>query len=528
MYSENDHPQRRISLFYSIKKKLLGETGKYYYLIWTALFGLGLFAGMNIWDKVSLPGYAQYIIIAFMFLILGISIFKYTRDPGGSSYKDGGRRLLLLVLIPAFIFFMCGCLIQAFGAKPAYIADSDPKSISGDVRIQGRVYSHPVIIYGNVHMDLVLESSEYWALKKKDIISVVIQRSKIKEVYRDDNLEILGELKVQGGKLVLEAWSAENIVSSSWGSVFFKLRQKFYRCINEAFSHYLKYDNAALARALILGDRRNISNNQYEIFRKSGTAHLIAISGMHISFLAAIIYLIMEKICKKSILIFMLSVILLFYNFILGPAASVMRATIWVLGTAAAASWKRKFRSSYVLSISFLLIPMLEPGIVKEAGFWLSFSAMAGIVFIYPVIKRAFLALNIPSSFLDNHIVNIILTTVSIQIICGPLILYYFGSLPLISPVSNLFMLPIFYILLLLLFASSAACILWPPAGGLLLKLIPFAMKPVCALASFFSHHRFPSLEIESMQPGKLFIYYFTIMAVFFIIKIIIVKKFDF
>ena len=147
-------------------------------------------------------------------------------------------------------------------------------------------------------------------------------------------LRIKGEYSISENGPVLKAgsWSIDTFKENSLTGRIFGLRQRFYNCISKAFSHYLSYEYAPLARALILGDRTGISRRQYDMFKKSGTAHLIAISGMHISFLAAIIYMMLEKVFSRTLLLFSIIIILLFYNFILGPGASVMRATIWVAG----------------------------------------------------------------------------------------------------------------------------------------------------------------------------------------------------
>jgi hypothetical protein len=60
------------------------------------------------------------------------------------------------------------------------------------------------------------------------------------------------------------------------------------------------------------------------------------------------------------------------------------------------------------------------------------------------------------------------------------------------------------------------------------LKLIPFIVRPVNAIARFFAHPGFPSIEADTIRAEKLFIYYLTILAALFIIKILTVKRFDF
>ena len=202
-----------------------------------------------------------------------------------------------------------------------------------------------------------------------------------------------------------------------------------------------------------------------------------------------------------------------------------MRATIWVLGTAAANTWNREFRPPYLLCMSFIILIMSFPGLIGDAGFWLSFAAMSGMVFIYPLVRRILKLLKLPIRILDNRLSSTILISLSIQLISGPLLLYYFGSLPLVSPLSNLFILPFFYVLISVLFLAASFSIIWPPAGGALLRLSYFIFKPVCSIARFFSDIRFPSIEISDLPARYIFIYYFTILVLFSIINTIIKQK---
>jgi len=308
----------------------------------------------------------------------------------------------------------------------------------------------------------------------------------------------------------------------------FGFRQRIYRCIERTFAYNLDYRYGPLARALILGDRTGISDYQYDGFKKSGTAHLIAISGMHISFLALIIYMILGRAVKKPLLVVFITIILIMYNFILDLRPGVMRATIWVLSAIIAGSWNRERGSSRILCISFVIMLTFNPIFMDDAAFWLSFSAMTGVVFVYPIIRNILKVLKIPVKIINNYFTGIILLTASIQIICGPLLLYYFKSLPLISPVSNLFILPFFYGLIFMLFMAAFLSVIWPPAGGAVLKLTPFLFKAVSGIAVFFSDPVFTAIEIKNISIQQLSLYYFSIFVIFSIAKILLDKKFDF
>lgn len=506
-----------------IRKEIFKIITRYYYFFWALSFGAGMYSGRALLHKGSMAVSNENLLIASLFALLAGSFLVYARILRRGFKKAYPLKMIFLVFVPVVMFSICGYL-TSFSTNEEVNTTGEEKPVP--VRLTGRVEGHPEIIYGNTCFDLAVYDSDNQSISRGTVISTVVKGNS-GNICRDDLLEIAGEIHLDGNSPILktDGSSIEYTTDNSLAGRIFKLRQRFYICISGAFSHYLESENAALANALILGDRRRISRYRYDAFKKSGTAHLIAISGMHISFLAAIIYVLLKKTLKGAAVMVMLVTILVFYNFLLGPGASVMRATVWVLAAAAASSWKRPIRPSYMLCLSFIIVPVLDPAFIDNAGFWLSFSAMTGIVLIYPVIRKLLEISGLSSAVIRNYITSTILVTFSIQLACGPLLLYYFGSLPLISPAANLFMLPLFYMLILILFSSAILCIIWPPAGGLLLKAAPYLFRSVYGVAGFFSGSRFPSISMENVQIPKIAIYYFTLFAFFSIIKIILARK---
>ncbi|MCD4669463.1 MAG: ComEC/Rec2 family competence protein [Actinomycetia bacterium] len=523
-----------------LTERLKEEILRFYYIFWAASFGCGLYAGIECLQVFKVPAYIHYILIAFMFTILFGSFYFYSKIIYPERIEADKKVILFLAVIPVVIFFICGFMISNYGRdhSPAG-SEEDRADIRVAVQVYGRVSSHPKLLYGSTYFDMVVRRSGYLEVSEKGsqaliendyMANIILKGHDERSIKRDDILDIKGELHISGGDIFIKANSSniEFLERDGAYDMVFGFRQRMYRCIERTFTHNLDYRHSPLARALILGDRTGISKHQYNAFKKSGTAHLMAISGMHISFLALIIYMILGKAVKKPLLIAFIIIILMLYNFILDTRASVMRATIWVLSAIIAGGWKREHGSSRILCISFIIMLILNPIFMDDPGFWLSFSAMAGVVFIYPVIRNMVKVLKIPEKIINNYFTGMILLTISVQITCGPLLLYYFGSLPLISPVSNLFILPFFYILIFMLFSAAFISIIWPPAGGAVLKMTPFFFRAVSGIADFFSDSVFPAVEIESIPIQRLSSYYFPILIAVFAAKILLAKRFDF
>ena len=522
----------KIILIEKSKEEIL----KFYHILWTAAFGCGLYSGI-----ISLPvfkesAYFHNILIIFMFFSLFGSFYFFMKKERMKSDKNA---ILILTVIPMTIFFICGSMISGYSRN--YLsagAEDDSLSNMTMIEVRGRVASHSKSLYGNTYFDMAVRKSEYpKAHKDKRLLSgekdymasIIVRGHDGVSIKRDDILKVRGELSISEGEIIIKANSSNINLLDREGpyDMVFGFRQRIYRCIERTFIYNLEYRYAPLARGLILGDRTGISDHQYDSFKKSGTAHLIAISGMHISFLALIIYLILGKIVNKHLSVAFIIIILIIYNFLLDPMASVMRATIWVLSAIIAGSWEREQGSSRILCLSFIMMPIIDPSFIEMAGFWLSFSAMAGVVFVYPVMINILKIAKVPDRMANNYFTGIVILTFSIQIICGPLLLYYFKNLPMISPISNLFILPFFYILIFLLFLAASVSIIWPPAAGVILKLTPFFFRAVLKITVIFSDPVFPAIEIEDISIQQISLYYFIVFIILLSINILL-KRFDF
>ncbi|HAJ95426.1 MAG TPA: hypothetical protein DCP02_04240 [Actinobacteria bacterium] len=521
-------------------EKLKEEVLKFYYVFWAASFGCGLYGGIESLSVFKVLAYFHNILIIFMFSTLFGTFYFYLKTGGIKGAKTDRKVILFLAVVPVIIFFICGFIISNHSRDNSPAGSEEDLTVNAVmVQVRGRVSSHPRLLYGSTYFDMAVRRSGYLEGSKNGYLlpdesdymaSIIVKGHDGKSVKRDDVLDIKGELYINGNEIFIKTnrSNIEFMERDGPYDMVFGFRQRIYRCIERTFAYNLDYRYAPLAKALILGDRTGISDYQYDSFKKSGTAHLIAISGMHISFLVLLIYMIFGKTVKKLLPVAFIIIILMMYNFVLDLRASVMRATIWVLSAIIAGSWNRERGPSRILCISFIVMLMLNPLFMDDAGFWLSFSAMAGVVFVYPAIRNILKVLKTPAKIINNYFTGIILLTASIQITCGPLLLYYFKSLPLISPVSNLFILPFFYGLIFMLFLAAFISIIWPPAGGAVLKLTPFLFKAVSGIAVFFSDPVFPAIEIENISIQQLSLYYFSTFIVFAAVKILMAKRFDF
>lgn len=236
-------------------------------------------------------------------------------------------------------------------------------------------------------------------------------------------------------------------------------------------------ENAALARALILGDRTQLSEEQRESLNKTGIAHLIAISGLHITSLGMLLFLVLKGLFRRNTALCLSMAFLVLYGCVIGFTPSFLRALIMfavfsfapVLG----------YHSDGITRLCAAMLPMLlwKPLNILDAGFVLSFSASAGIILLSPPLQALFgieplLHLNpYPHPFLQLlrngalYFPKLLCASTAAQLATLPAVIAYFGTQSLVSIPVNLICVPIcmwgYYIALAALILSF----LWMPLG---------------------------------------------------------------
>jgi len=522
-------------------RRLYWITLNNHYILWAVSFGLGLFLGMKLFPYFQIPALLYFFIIGTMILAsLSGPVYILRKNTISDGNILEARNLLLIVIIPVVVMMLMGYLtgvnsMEAGGIDLSPVVDSEERSISGVIIAKGRVSSHPETRYGSLYFEMDAEC--FWHAADSGVsegeyiedgkIGIIIKRPGGLRIKRDDLIEVKGEAGTSPSGSTVRANSG-NIMFISAGSFperIFGFRKTVYNCINRTFYKYLNYRYASIAEALILGNRTNIPDRLLDDFRQSGTAHLMAISGMHISFIVLIIYIIAARSRSNFILIVFIIIFLVMYNYLLGLKASVLRASIWMISAAVAAQWNRQSNRPRILCISFILLLILSPSFSSDIGFWFSFSAMAGVVFVYPLFTKVLSNVTVVKRITGSHIFRTLILTISIQLVCGPLILYYFGYLPLISAVSNILILPFFYMLLLLLMVSAIFAVIWPPLGGIILKLTPPLFKVMGWLAGFLSGPGLPVIKASNIMPLQLFIYYIGITIFLIMVHSSLEKK---
>ena len=184
--------------------------------------------------------------------------------------------------------------------------------------------------------------------------------------------------------------------------------------------------------AVLLGDKSSLDEEMKELYQKSGIGHILAISGLHMSFLGIGVY----RMLRKAGFGFGISggmgiVFLIFYTCMTGGSISAVRALIMFIIRIGADITGRTYDMATSLSVAAAVIALIQPLYLLDAGFWLSFGAVFAVAVISPALEK--------SRILPTRIC----AGASIQAVLLPFLLYWYFEIPPYSMILNLLVLPL-------------------------------------------------------------------------------------
>jgi competence protein ComEC len=251
---------------------------------------------------------------------------------------------------------------------------------------------------------------------------------------------------------------------------------------------------SGIIAGLAVGATEQITTEEWQVFAATGTTHLIAISGLHVTMVAAIVMLAVRRAwrwprarvpftCRADVASLSGALAAAGYALLAGFSVPTQRTLAMLLVGLASQGLRRVQPASHVLSLALIAVLLLDPHAALSAGFWLSFLAVAAILAMLGGLDTRAHALR---DFLATQRV------VSLALLPATLLL--FGTVSLIAPVANLLAIPAF------------SCVLVPLTllGTLLLGLAPMLAKWLFALAGWCVHVLWAALEGAAGVPWAL------------------------
>jgi len=216
---------------------------------------------------------------------------------------------------------------------------------------------------------------------------------------------------------------------------------------------------APMVRGMLIGEKQDISREEMLAFRRSGIAHLLAVSGLHVGFVALpLIWLAKKLKLNDRMRLLLLGSALSFYCLLVGAPPSTIRACVMLLLLQAAPGARRRYDALSALAAAFWGMLLISPLSLWSPALLLSCAAMLGITLFYARFKRFLHRWRLP-----NWLAGSLAVSMAAQLGTLPLVAAYFNEISLLGLLTNLAAVPIAGVVVLAGLAATALDFVWAP-----------------------------------------------------------------
>ncbi|MDD4815919.1 MAG: ComEC/Rec2 family competence protein [Clostridia bacterium] len=294
------------------------------------------------------------------------------------------------------------------------------------------------------------------------------------------------------------------------------LVEQFKQYIKQIFFANMSSTTASLAYSIIFGDKTDLDQTVKSNFSVSGIAHLLAVSGLHIGFLVAILFWFFKKLkCEGIKRLIYIALILFVYCYFCQFSASIVRASIMCIAFLATKIFGKQYDLLNSVGIAGIIILLIWPLYVFDAGFLMSFVSVLSIALFFKSFSKFFVKIKIPHKVADAMAIDLC-TTLAIL----PLLAIYFNQLSLFSLLANLICIPIFalgymFLFLLTIFVGIFSFF------GFLLMLPNIIFQTIILLANFFASIDWAIVSLVVFNIGGIVAFYLCLFLLsrFFLVK---------
>jgi len=273
------------------------------------------------------------------------------------------------------------------------------------------------------------------------------------------------------------------IINKKEKSLKTAIKSSIIRNIDSAFSA----KTGRILKALYFGNKNFIDKSTISDFKEAGVLHVLAASGLHVGIIASIPLLLLSLLrLNKNIIISITLVILFAYLYLTDIPVSLLRACIMFGIYAVQRIFYLDKNIFNTLFLTAIVILLLYPYEIFNAGFQLSFGATLGILLFYNFYKKSF-------SYINNIVASPLALTLSAQVIVIPVIAVHMKELNLAGIISNIIVVPLIAAGLVTSIAASFLAYFSTAASGLagymtnlIFDLSRYIVNSICLLNGHF------------------------------------------
>lgn len=313
------------------------------------------------------------------------------------------------------------------------------------------------------------------------------------------------------------------VIERDEGSKLLASLYSLRRSVAESLARSLPEPQAALAQGIVLGKRGNIPSSVKDDFAASGTTHLLAISGVNLSIIAAMLTGIFIRLFGKrhGIYVYLTLGIIWLYSILTGLEPPVVRSAIMASLFLAAELLGRQKSALPALVFSGAVMTFADPSVLRDVSFQLSFMAMAGLILIYPpletigrriVVKRlgekGFVS-DIAANLADSLGVSLAAT-----IAIFPLVVNYFGTFSLTGPPATVLAMPVLPVVIVAGTLTGLSSLVFPLAGQVLGYFTWLSLSYLLLVIKVMADIPYSHVTTKALNTGIIIAYYAVLLTI--------------
>ncbi len=468
--------------------------------------------------------YSSGSIVLFILTLLYIAFFKRNTNI---------RSAWLMGLLISSVVFLGTYLLTAYKSQfvlrdhfsqkkfeiLAVVIRTEPKKSGSVVRFEADVlqgYKSPKFYAASGRLLIALQTDSLKKYSYGDLLFISADYSEVEPPFNPNefdykaylaNHEVYHQIFLTESKL--------RLIKHDQGNLLIAKAHKLREVLVSKLEQYIdNRDASSLASTLILGYRADLSKDVIDAYSKTGTMHVLSVSGMHVGIVFVVmifLFKIMDRSKKLRLIRAALMIALIwFYAGITGFSAAVCRAALMISFVVIGKALNRNQNTYNIIAISAVFLLIYDPFLLFDVGFQLSYLAVLGLVYLYPKIYNLFII----KSWLGDKLWSYMALSTAAQIATFPLSVYYFHQFPVYFLISNLLIvLPVTIIMYAgLVFLFIPWGFLLKPLGWLLTKSI------VLTNQGLFCIEELPSASIHGIwisAQSSILIYVLIVLIVF-------------
>ncbi len=448
---------------------------------------------------------------------------------------------------PLLVTAACLCLVAGAGLYARHalydVSETSLRSWNdlGAVQIRGVLASDPDVREGSTRLEVAATSLELDGQRHEVSGTLLVFVPRYPScAYGDavllagemvtppqlDDFDYRGYLEHRGIYSIMQ-YPAVTVTGAGRGNPVLAGIYDLRRHLAASLSSALPEPRASLARALVLGDRGGLPDDVRAQFNRSGTAHLLAVSGLHLGIMAGILLALGTALFgrRRYFYVWFALAGVWAYAVLTGFNPPVVRGAVMASLFLLAEALGRQRSGFVALAFAAAVMTAVHPYVLGDASFQLSFLAMSGLVFLFPLLRDAGRSLagrwlgeaGALVAFAD-FTVDVLSATLGALVAVWPAVAWYFGTVALAGPLATFLALPVLPAVIVLGGLAAVGGLAVPVVGQAIGWLAWLFLSWLLLVTGWLGGPGGPVVSVSPFSSALLWLYYAVLTAALWLV----------